>query len=57
MIIDTFLFFQEIDLLEIRLEYLYPIVDKFIIIEARQTFKGNAKDYIFEQHLKDTKNI
>ena len=47
MIIDSFLFFQELDLLEIRLKYLYPIVDKFIIIEARQSFKGKAKDYIF----------
>ena len=39
MIIDSFLFFQELDLLEIRLEYLYPLVDKFIIVEARQTIK------------------
>ena len=52
MIIDTFLFFQELDLLEIRLEYLYPFVDKFIIVEARQSFKGNAKDYIFEKNIK-----
>ena len=52
MIIDTFLFFQELDLLEIRLEYLYPFVDKFIIVEARQSFKGNTKDFIFEQNSK-----
>ena len=51
MIIDSFLFFQELDLLEIRLEYLYPLVDHFIIIEARQSFKGNAKDYIFEKNI------
>ena len=51
MIIDSFLFFQELDLLEIRLEYLYPIVDKFVIVEARQSFKGNAKDYIFEKNI------
>jgi len=51
MIIDSFLFFQELDLLEIRLEYLYPIVDKFVIVEARQSFKGKAKDYIFEQNI------
>ena len=37
MLVDSFLF-QELDLLEIRLEYLYPIVDKFVIIEANQTF-------------------
>jgi len=52
MIIDTFLFFQELDLLEIRLEYLYPFIDKFIIVEARQSFKGNTKDYIFEKNIK-----
>ena len=52
MLIDSFLFFQELDLLEIRLEYLYPIVDKFIIVEAKQTFKGSIKGYIFEKNIK-----
>ncbi len=52
MIIDSFLFFQELDLLEIRLGYLYPIVDHFIIIEARQSFKGSTKNFIFEQNRK-----
>ena len=52
MIIDSFLFFQELDLLEIRLEYLYPLVDHFIIIEARQSFKGSSKNFIFEQNRK-----
>tara|TARA_B100000212_G_scaffold339971_1_gene319489 strand:- start:13112 stop:14113 length:1002 start_codon:yes stop_codon:yes gene_type:complete len=50
MIIDSFLFFQELDLLEIRLEYLDPIVDKFIILEANQSFKGSKKDFIFEKN-------
>ena len=52
MIIDSFLFFQELDLLEIRLSYLYPLVDKFIIIEAKQSFKGSSKEFIFEQNIK-----
>ena len=52
MLIDSFLFFQELDLLEIRLEYLYPIVDKFIIVEARQSFKGSIKGFIFEKNIK-----
>jgi len=52
MIIDSFLFFQELDLLEIRLEYLYPFVDKFIIVEAKQSFKGSSKKFIFEQNCK-----
>ena len=41
MIVDSFLFFQELDLLEIRLEYLYPFVDKFIIVEGSIDFNGN----------------
>ena len=52
MIVDSFLFFNELDLLEIRLEYLYPIVDKFIIVEAGQSFKGNTKKFNFEDNIK-----
>jgi beta-1,4-mannosyl-glycoprotein beta-1,4-N-acetylglucosaminyltransferase len=49
-IIDSFLFFQELDLLEIRLEYLYDKVDNFIILEACQTFTGKAKPFNFENN-------
>tara|TARA_B100000242_G_scaffold197188_1_gene142516 strand:- start:694 stop:1692 length:999 start_codon:yes stop_codon:yes gene_type:complete len=52
MIVDSFLFFNELDLLEIRLEYLYPIVDKFLIVEAGQSFKGNIKKFNFEDNIK-----
>ena len=52
MIIDSFLFFQELDLLEIRLKYLYPLVDYFIIVEAKQSFTGASKKYIFEKNSK-----
>jgi beta-1,4-mannosyl-glycoprotein beta-1,4-N-acetylglucosaminyltransferase len=48
--IDCFLFFQELDLLEIRLRYLYDVVDHFVIIEAGQAFSGKAKPFYFEQH-------
>ncbi len=50
-IIDTFLFFQELDLLEIRLAYLAPYIDRFIIVEACQTFSGKQKEFIFEKNL------
>ena len=40
MIIDCFLFFQELDILEIRLKYLYDFVDKFIIVEANESFQA-----------------
>ena len=57
MLIDSFLFFQELDLLEIRLEYLYPYVDKFLIVESCQTFKGEHKEYNFEKNKKRFNNI
>ena len=47
-IIDSFLFFQELDLLEIRLEYLNPHIDFFVILEASQTFSGKRKEFMFE---------
>lgn len=49
-VIDSFLFFQELDLLEIRLEYLDPYVDLFIISEAGQTFSGLSKNFVFEEN-------
>ena len=52
MIIDSFLFFQELDLLEIRLEYLYNHIDKFIIVEACQSFSGKRKKFNFEENVK-----
>lgn len=48
--IDCFLFFQELDLLEIRLRYLYDEIDQFVVIEASQAFSGEAKPFVFEEH-------
>lgn len=47
MIIDTFLFCNELDILEKRLEYLYDTVDLFLIVEADYTFVGNSKPLNF----------
>ena len=52
MLVDCFLFFHELDLLEIRLDYLYEHVDKFIIVEACQSFSGKRKDFNFEKNIK-----
>ena len=38
-IFDTFLFYNELDLLEIRLETLNDHVDFFVISEATKTFR------------------
>ena len=44
-IIDCFLFFNEVDLLEYRLKHLWDVVDYFIISESAYTFVGNEKPY------------
>ena len=50
MLIDSFLFFQEYDLLEIRLKYLYDHVDLFIIVESLQSFNGQEKNLILKKY-------
>lgn len=44
---DCFPFFNELDLLEYRLELLYPHVDCFVLVEANCTHSGNPKPYYF----------
>ena len=43
-------FFNELEILEMRLAHLDPIVDKFVIVEADQTFSGNSKPFNFEEN-------
>lgn len=45
---DCFTFFNEVDLLEIRLQELYDVVDYFVIAEANMSHSGNPKEYILE---------
>lgn len=47
MIFDCFPFFNELDLLEIRLNELAGVVDRFVIAEARQTYAGAPKPLHF----------
>lgn len=49
-IVDTFLFFNELDVLKIRLEELYPVVDEFVLIESNKTFRGIDKPYYFDEN-------
>lgn len=46
-IFDCFPFFNELDLLEIRLHELTDVVDRFVIVEARQTYAGTPKPLYF----------
>jgi len=50
MIFDTFSFFNELDLLELRLNILDPYVDFFVLTEANLTHSGNRKEFIYEQN-------
>jgi beta-1,4-mannosyl-glycoprotein beta-1,4-N-acetylglucosaminyltransferase len=43
MIVDGFMFFNELELLEIRLHELSSVVDRFILVESRETFSFQPK--------------
>lgn len=47
MIYDCFPFFNELDLLEIRLNELEPVVDRFVLIEATRTFQKQSKELFY----------
>ena len=44
------MFFNELDLLEIRLNTLNNYVDKFVIVEATKNFSFKEKPLYFEQN-------
>jgi beta-1,4-mannosyl-glycoprotein beta-1,4-N-acetylglucosaminyltransferase len=50
-IYDCFTFFNELEILKIRLEELYDEVDYFVIVEATKTFSGNAKPLFYSDNL------
>jgi len=50
MVYDIFTFFYELDLLELRLNILDSVVDKFVIIEATETFMGEPKELFFQNN-------
>ncbi|MBI2327831.1 hypothetical protein HYU92_05940 [Candidatus Curtissbacteria bacterium] len=49
-IVDAVLFYDELDLLELRLHELNKVVDWFVIIEANRTFSGRPKQMNFHQN-------
>lgn len=51
-IIDAILLLDELDILEIRLHELDPIVDIFLIVEANRTFSGKLKPMNFLKNQK-----
>ena len=51
-VIDCFIFHDELDMLECRLEALSPFVDRFALVEAGQTFQGDRKPFYFLRNEK-----
>lgn len=49
-IVDCFLFHNEFDLLQLRLEELNEVVDRFVIVEANITHANSKKDWNFEKN-------
>jgi beta-1,4-mannosyl-glycoprotein beta-1,4-N-acetylglucosaminyltransferase len=49
-IYDCFIFFNELDLLEVRLHELDPVVDRFVLCEATATFRGKPKPLHFKEN-------
>lgn len=54
---DCFIFSNEIELLEIRLNELDDVVDYFVIIESNLTFTNSVKEYNFELNKVKFKNF
>lgn len=52
MVIDTFLFNNEFDMLDIHLEITDHFVDRWIVLEASRTFSGIPKPYYLSDNLK-----
>jgi len=51
-VFDTFPFFNEIEILELRFMELYDTVDFFVIAEANRSHNGTPKEFLFEKNKK-----
>jgi len=49
-IYDCFLFFNELEILDIRLHEMYEHVDKFVLVESVETFRGNLKPLYYQEN-------
>lgn len=50
-IIDCFIFYNELEMLEFRMEELNDVVDRFVIVESTKTFMRKEKELIFQKNL------
>ncbi len=49
-VVDAFIFYNEIEMLKYRLEYLNDTVDMFVLIEGTLTFAGKSKELYYEKN-------
>jgi beta-1,4-mannosyl-glycoprotein beta-1,4-N-acetylglucosaminyltransferase len=49
-VFDCFTFFNELDLLEVRLNELDAVVDRFVLCESPYTFRGQPKPLVFQEN-------
>lgn len=49
-IYDAFLFFNELEILELRMNILNDVVDYFVVVESTKTFSSKPKELIFEKN-------
>lgn len=52
-IYDCFTFYNEFELLALRLEELYDHVDHFVLVEANRTFQNAEKPFYFTEQMED----
>jgi beta-1,4-mannosyl-glycoprotein beta-1,4-N-acetylglucosaminyltransferase len=50
MIIDSFIFFNELKMLHLRLEELYDYVDYFVLVESQKTFSNKDKILYYSEN-------
>jgi len=50
MLVDTFMFYNELDVLELRLTLLDEYVDRFVLVESEVNHVGTSKELFFEKN-------
>ena len=53
MLVDCFIFYNELDVLKKRLRYLDCVVDKFVLVESTVTHRGEEKKLFFDENKKE----
>lgn len=50
MLVDTFMFYNELDILELRLTVLDRCVDRFVLVESEVNHAGGPKELFFQKN-------